>query len=688
MALMIPETPAPTTNDTERHVFDALRRYLPDDCVVWHELPLARRDRSVLPDFIVIGPHIGLAVLEVKGWQIAEISKADKHRFTLSRRTFEEEKPNPLYQARNDVFTAIDIIQKSRDPLLVHQDGKLAGKLRFPFAPIVVLPNIRRREFDKKKLDQILQPHEVLVRDDLQEGLEQQLREMRLFPGDMNAEMIDAVRRILHPEVTIPVAQALEGQLPLLDLTQEQVVKSHLQLPSEGQALVRDLDARLVRGVVGSGKTLVLLYRAVFLSQINPNWRILILTYNRTLAEYLRCRLLDIGGNPEQIEITHFHKWCVDALSPSGWIGTILDENSQLGLVNRVLAQIPSARSLGDRFLVDEINWMKDHRLLTWNAYRQAVRHGRGVGLDEGRRRLVFSVFEGYQQQMVQARQLDWGDVPIRTLEAIDAGVLAPAQYHAVLIDEAQDFAPVWFQVVLRLLKSETNVLFLVADGAQKIYRRAFSWASVGISIRGNRSRVLSRSYRNTFEILTTAYEVIRNDAGTREDLEAAGEEVIEPEMTEGIMPHGSLPLLLQFSDPASEFAYLVSEIQKLIANGYRPGDILLAARHRETVADVARSLRTNGIPVQVLSGQTPNLEESTVKVSTLHSTKGLEFAVVFLCGLESRPAQAVKPESEVVESEERRLLYVGMTRAREMLYISYHGQVPGWVLETLQKHS
>lgn len=680
MAFMIPETIPHTANDSERRVFSALRK-LPDDCVVWYELPLARQGRSVLPDFVVIGLHIGLAVLEVKGWHISQISQSNKRRFTLSRRDQQEERPNPLLQARNDVHTAVNILKETRDPLLVQQEGDYAGRLRFPYAPIVVLPNIRRREFERKGLDQILQPQEVLLRDDLEGDLEQRLREIRLFPGEMTPEMIGAARRALHPEVIIHARRTPEGQLPLLDLTQEQIVKSHLQLAPEGQALARDLDARLVRGVVGSGKTLILVYRAKFLSELNPGWRVLILTYNRTLSGYLKGRLQEIGGDPERIEITHFHRWCVDALSPHGWVGTILDDNSQLGLVTRVLGQIPQARSMGVRFLVDEINWMKDHRLLTWDAYRRAVRRGRGVGLDERQRRLVFLVFEAYQQRMAKARQLDWGDVPIRVLEAMDAGVLPPAQYHAVLIDEAQDFAQTWFQVAVRLLKPEANLLFIVADGAQKIYRRAFSWASLGIDVRGSRSRVLTRSYRNTYEILGTAYKVIRHE-GIRRELEASGEEVIEPEMSKELMPHGPLPVLLQFADPASEYAYLASEVRQLLDRGYRPADILVAGRRRRMLSDLTKTLRAHDIPAHAVSEETLQIEEPSVKVSTLHSAKGLEFPVVFICGLEALDEEEAGRETE---SEERRLLYVGMTRARERLYVSYHGPIPTWVLEALQ---
>ena len=73
---------------------------------------------------------------------------------------------------------------------------------------------------------------------------------------------------------------------------------------------------------------------------------------------------------------------------------------------------------------------------------------------------------------------------------------------------------------------------------------------------------------------------------------------------------------------------------------------------------------------------------QDCVQLMTLHSAKGLEFPLVFLAGME----EGLFPHQKSVEepgrlSEERRLAYVGMTRAMELLYLSYaesrrlHGQ-------------
>ena len=67
------------------------------------------------------------------------------------------------------------------------------------------------------------------------------------------------------------------------------------------------------------------------------------------------------------------------------------------------------------------------------------------------------------------------------------------------------------------------------------------------------------------------------------------------------------------------------------------------------------------------------------ISLMTLHASKGLEFKCVFIAGLEDGilPLYRAKEEKEI--EEERRLLYVGMTRAKERLFLS-HTQKRFWL--------
>ena len=63
------------------------------------------------------------------------------------------------------------------------------------------------------------------------------------------------------------------------------------------------------------------------------------------------------------------------------------------------------------------------------------------------------------------------------------------------------------------------------------------------------------------------------------------------------------------------------------------------------------------------------------VRLMTLHSAKGLEFRAVFVAGLEEERLPHRRSQSETDLEEERRLLYVGITRAREFLWLTHAGQ-------------
>ena len=76
------------------------------------------------------------------------------------------------------------------------------------------------------------------------------------------------------------------------------------------------------------------------------------------------------------------------------------------------------------------------------------------------------------------------------------------------------------------------------------------------------------------------------------------------------------------------------------------------------------------------------NYRSGAVRLMTLHGAKGLEFPVVFLCGVEKGKIPLEKQKGPADVEEERRLLYVGMTRAKEELILTTSGEVSGFLEE------
>jgi hypothetical protein len=685
-ATLIPAT-VPDGDDVtrgEKRVYRLLRDQLPEGFVAWFELPLSKDGRTRYPDFVIIGPNEGIIVLEVKDWVLDSISTVRRTIFNF-RGTRKPDK-DPFRQARKYVLTINNILQSDNNPLLIHQTGSHQGQLRFPYRHAVVLANLSHRDMEGLEgIREIMDREPLLLKDDMGEGFVNKLLGLpKHFQAPMTAEQIEAVRWKLYPEERI---ESRPGKV--LDLEQTSLIKSHLS--EEAERAFGDPLTRLVRGPAGSGKSLILIKRAVLESLKNPNWRVLVLTFNRQLSFYLRHLVDDTGSSaiPENLEIINFHRWCRHTLEGIGAWDRPIGGKERSKIVQQALTSTAHKPNLSKPYIEEEISWIKENQLLTWDEYRKADRAGRGIGLTETARRQLYDVYERYQALL--GDRMDWDDVPLRVIENMRNRLIPRGNYEAVFVDEAQDFAASWFLIVRALINPKTSILFLAADSTQRIYRKGFSWRNLGLSVQG-RSVVLKRRYRNPPAIQRLAYDLICEDKGLQQQLAESGEELIEPEFDEGEVPtNGSVIQFKQFYNEHAEYADIVEEIETLLRNGYRHGDIAIFHRYRWGVQEIREALLRANLPVDDAKTTDIDFTEDKIHVNTLHSSKGLEFAVVFICGLDRinyglkfKPSDPEQQETWLEEwiAEEKKLLYVGITRATEALYLTYHGPLPAFVGE------
>ena len=297
---------------------------LSDDYVVWPELPI-NADYVTYPDFTVLHPRIGVSVLEVKDW--VEIVTASPSTFRIRTRAGKDrEEKNPLTGAH---IKATKIAEKlQREPRLLQAAGEHRGKLKVPWGFAVVFPNLSRMFVHG--LGEVLEPKQMICRDDLETGqLEQRLIQMAFRPVELTPADVDVVRSVLFPELRLSQPR---GEDAVLDLDQERIAKAGLyevqELPPEGRRVAVNPVVRLVRGVAGSGKTLVLSMRAKYLAETHPDWRILVVTFNRLLAQDLEKRL---EKHRKQIKTAHFHKLCRAWLDEAGlWQPPIEDQEGRI----------------------------------------------------------------------------------------------------------------------------------------------------------------------------------------------------------------------------------------------------------------------------------------------------------------------------------------------------------------------
>jgi len=575
MAFMIPETIAARSGAAtrgEQKVFEALRDHLPEDYLVYYNISVKGR----YPDFIVVGPDLGVVALEVKDWRLDSIAAVTKEGVVLREKGVERTLKNPVQQAREYILGAVDML-KTRSLL---SDGT---HLCFGWGHGVIFPFLNKKDLETPSLfgpilAEVLGPGVILSGDELaSDQLLLQLR--RLIPDwvpprePMNVLQIDEIRGVLYPEIRIGWGYTDNEIVQVMDKEQERLARTL----GEGH--------HLVRGVAGSGKTVILICRAWHLRSRYPDWRILVLCYNRVLANYLR----DALGPDPQLEVFHYHSWCWRELEAAGI----------------AIPERPELREQLDNY---------------WDRI-----------------------------------------IPQLLLKAHENGHLKPAVYQAILVDEGQDFADDWYRTLLRALDPTKNSLFIALDSSQTVYKRKVSWRDIGIQIVGRRTRVLRVNYRNTRPILSSAYTLIRDlDVSGTAVCEAGGEYVVP----EKALRDGPMPEVKRFKSFDAEQRHAIEWIRTRLEKGVLPDDIMVLGLSRSDMSRLEVGLQDADIPAQLLGGR---LRAGVVRLSTIHSAKGLDAEAVLVLG-------AHEPERRD-EAEGRRLLYIAMTRARSELCISYSGE-------------
>jgi hypothetical protein len=301
MAEMVPDTLPASSTAGEKRVFAALER-LPEDCLVYYE-PVVRRR---YPDLIVILPEVGVLVIEIKDWRLGELESVTADTVTINRRESSAVVPHPRKQARGYMLGLMDECRKHPQASKLMQGvGRFAGGFVFPFCHITVLSNINRSQIEREapELTRLFPAEVTITRDELVswDALDAQSLLARLkacfdpwwpFPK-MTPGQVDILRSVMHPEV---VLRASETDLAVLDLRQER------------NARALGNGHRIVYGVAGSGKTVLLSARAKLLAE-DPQKRILVLCYNRLLAQHLKAALSNYRG----VKVATFHGWGVSS---------------------------------------------------------------------------------------------------------------------------------------------------------------------------------------------------------------------------------------------------------------------------------------------------------------------------------------------------------------------------------------
>lgn len=589
MAVLIPAIGACAGRMTpgEKRLAERLEQKLDEDYLLWYDVPVGPKQSH--PDFIVIHPNRGVLVLETKGWHIQTIKQVDKEQWTLlTSEGFHTNVKNPATQARH---YAIQIVNELvRDSQLLQSEGLHQGKLAFPWGYGVVLTNITRKQFEAAGLDSAIDSHLVICKDEMLDSVDSEEFQKRLwdmfphvFGKSISDLQLERIRWILFPQVRVPVQGSLlpddSNDLPdimrVMDLQQEQLARSL----GEGH--------RVIHGVAGSGKTMILNYRAEHLAKIASSKPILVLCYNEPLAVKLDA-LLTAKGLAERVHVRNFHKWCRQQLVTFG-------------------QPIPSGKDMFD--------------------------------------------------QMVEY-----------VVRAVDQQQIPTGQYQAIMLDEGHDFQPEWLRLITRMVDPETNSLLVLYDSAQNIYGKSkamgFSFKSVGIQASG-RTTILRINYRNTKQILQVANRIAA-DFLQPDAQDDDGVPLVQP-ISCG--REGATPIIVKLPTSKEEFAKIAELLATAHEEGHAWNDMAILCRDHASMDACAEILAHRQLPHQVRhrSGDFDPRADS-IKVMTMHVSKGLEFPIVAVAGVGQMPQ-----EGQAI-ADEAKLFYVAATRATQRLVVTVAG--------------
>lgn len=300
-------------NAGERAVLHQLKRCLSDDYMVWHNVPLGPRARQ--PDFVILSPRQGILILEVKHWKRSTLVNANRDSVELKTERGLITEANPLRQARDYAMELVDLMAK--DALLVHGEGPFRGKLLFPYGWGAVFSGLAEKDVIASEFHGPFPSHQILMRDDLDESVGDAAFQGKLwgmftvtYPHTLSLPQRDRIRWHLFPEIRVQQQPSLleDGDvspafllpdlMQVMDLQQEQVARTL----GEGH--------RVIHGSAGSGKTMILVFRAQQLAAAAQADRpILVLCYNRALSQRIEGQLRQRGVD-ERVVVRTFHSWC------------------------------------------------------------------------------------------------------------------------------------------------------------------------------------------------------------------------------------------------------------------------------------------------------------------------------------------------------------------------------------------
>ncbi|CAH8242682.1 DNA helicase [Vibrio aestuarianus] len=444
-----------------------------------------------------------------------------------------------------------------------------------------------------------------------------------------------------------------------------------------------DISVRLINGVAGSGKTLILINRAALYCKKYPEKKVLLAIHNKPVTEDIKYRFKTwLKGKPDNLEITTFHSFALKQYSKSyqrvtpvfGDANMKEEKKAVLSDKNEAYTQL----SLTDEQIWSELEYINDYLIKDKEEYLEFDRQGRGFALQKSQREHIWQLYVDFSAQLSSVRKY----LPSLYIKEVALSDKPLEQFDHILLDEAQFFAPSWLQLIKRSL-TPGGQLFICADPNQGFLKSRLSWKSVGLNVRG-RTKRLNHSYRTTYEIMVAANALL-------DDLEGSPEDYVKPDYEK--MARGHKPQIIYSRNAQDEKKRFLNELSVLVQSGtvaLHQIMVLCSPEYNPWALkqDIEKRIGSNKVINYNNSKELADNVGSKIRLLNINSCTGMESGTVFVLGCghiinQPKNLELSYSEREEVLQESMRKLYVAMTRAGQKLVVFSTEEFPA----SVEKH-
>jgi len=504
-----------------------------------------------------------------------------------------------------------------------------------------------------------------------------------------------------------------------------------------------------IQGTSGSGKTVILIYRALRLAIENPQHTIRIFTINRSLAEHLgkMTEMLHRQKIPSNIRIVAFYDFARDCVSLFRDLDKmrLADKDERFGdpdADNASWREFYTLHSRGNknnifarkdvknlisyierhkgqtndacRYLWDEMIYIQSALpTITRQRYEDSEkfkRSSRSIPLDVTQRKICLDILKEWEEVWMPGGNMCSIDGMTTVLanyllneENCDSvREMSPADH--ILLDEFQDFSTLEMMILKKLYGSDEtkqNLFFMVGDLNQKVYSKHHHRGLADFNFSG-RSTNMRKNYRNTRQILQAASTIPLAYPSKTEDttssIKLMGQtlvinsddnesDILDPELS----PYdGSRPIVVHCKQE-----HHVNTIFQLLIYRYRKNvSIAVVSESEDVLNEIMKKVNNEKIYCYRLERnsdldrwkeQQMSTQSGSIIFSRLEAVKGFEFNTVIAADM----SHGVIPKPGSPEEEkwkEAAIVYAALTRARDELIITYTDR-PSEFVEEMRQH-